>query len=211
MVPVLLSLSHARAQGDTVCVGASSSWAVEAVPGHNYTWELYNDVDGLNLALVPGNCPSSEAYFIGGVNTGDSVEVMCLVAGTYFIKVTATDTCTDNIKVGRIVVIPCYSYAEFLDPTPVCAGDTALLTLEIEGAPGPWDVTYTDGANTWTIEGIDESPYTFQHVSTPTDPGSYTYWVISVTNPYGMTNTVPSGPVTLIVKPKPVTSQIYRY
>jgi len=211
IIPVMLALTQVRAQGDTVCVGASSKWAVEAVPGHNYTWELYNDVDGINLAMVPGNCPSSEAYFIGGVNSGDSVEVMCQVAGTYFIKVTATDTCTDNIKIGKIEVVPCLSYAEFLEPPPVCSGDTALLTVEVTGAPGPWDISYTDGTTVWTIEGIETSPYTFQHVPTPTAAGSYTYWIISVTNPYGMTNTDPSDPVILIINSKPVTSPIYRY
>jgi hypothetical protein len=211
MVPVLLSLTQIRAQGDTVCVGGSSFWAVEPMPGNTYTWELYNDVDGINLAMVPGNCPGSEAYFAGGVNTGDSVEVICLAAGTYFIKVTATDSCTNNIKIGKIEVVPCMSYAEFLEPPPVCSGDTALLTVEVEGATGPWDISYTDGTTVWTIEGIETSPHTFQHVPTPTAAGSYTYWIISVTNPYGMTNTDPSDPVLLIVKPKPVTSPIYRY
>jgi hypothetical protein len=210
-IPVMLVLAQTRAQGDTVCAGATSVWTVVEVPGNTYVWELYNDVDGINLAVVPGNCPASEAYFAGGVNTGDSVEVICLVPGTYFIKVTVSDSCTNNIKVGEITVIPCYSYAEFLEPDQVCSGDTAMLTMEITGAPGPWDVTFTDGTTVWTITGITANPHTFQLAPTPTAPGAYQYWITSVTNPYGMTNTAPSDPVTLIVKPKPVTSMIYRY
>ncbi len=208
-IPVLMFLAQARAQGDTVCVGQTSKWSVVEVPGNTYTWELYDDVTGINLAVIPGNCPPSEAFFVGGVNTGDSVEVMCLVPGTYFIKVTATDSCTNNIKVGEILVEECLSYAILLDPGEVCAGDTAMMTVEITGAPGPWVITFTDGTTTWT-QPVPVSPFTFPLIPTPTVPGNYQYWITSVSNPY-MTNNTPGPPVTLIVKPKPVTSPIYRY
>lgn len=212
MLPVMLVMGYSRAQVvDTVFAGESTVLAVEEVDGVSWYWELYNDVDGLNLAVVPGNCPPAEAFFVGGVNTGDSVEVTWVEPGIYFFKVTGTDTCTNNIKVGKMVVLEGFSYATFLDPGSVCSGDTAMLTLEFTGAPGPWDVTFTDGTNVWTIEDIDVTPYSFQLIPTPTVAGSYQYWVISVTNKYGKVNDVPSAPVTLIVHPKPVTSPIYRY
>lgn len=208
-IPVLLFLAQTRAQGDTVCAGETSTWQVVEVPGDTYTWELYNDVTDINFATDPGNCPPTEAYFTGGVNTGDSVNVMCLVPGIYFIKVTATDSCSMNLKVGKITVEECYSYATLLEPGTVCSGDTAMLTIEITGASGPWVVTYTDGTTTWT-ENITSSPHTFPLIPTPTVQGAYQYWITSVSNPY-MTNDTPGDPVTLIVKPKPVTSPIYRY
>lgn len=211
LVAVVMALAQARAQADTVCAGETSIWSVEAVPGVSYYWELYNDVEGLNLAVTPGNCPPAEAYFVDGINTGDSVNVMCVVAGNYFIKVTATDSCTNNIKVGKIVVIPCYSYAELLEPEPVCSGDTALFTVEITGGVGPWSVTYTDGVTEWTIDDIPSSPYTFQHIPTPTIPGTYQYWITRLVNGVGYVTDTPGDPVTLIVKPKPVTSPIFRY
>jgi hypothetical protein len=211
IIPVLLAMAQARAQGDTVCVGGTSTWVVENVPGDSYVWELYNDVEGLNLAVEPGNCPVSEAYFVDGVNTGDSVEVMCLVPGTYFIKVTATNECpTNNLKIGRIVVEECYSYAIFLEPDPICSDDKAMMTLVITGGAGPWDVTFTNGTDIWTMY-VTVSPFTFQLIPTPTLPGSYQYWITSVTNAVGIINNEPSDPVTLIVKPRPVTSPIYRY
>lgn len=209
-IPVMLFLAQARGQGDTVCVGQTSVWAVEAVPGDTYTWELYNDVTGINLAVVPGNCPVSEAFFVGGVNTGDSVNVMCLVPGTYFIKVTAVNSCpTNNLKLGKIVVEECYSYAELLPTDPVCEGDTAYSEVIITGAPGPWVITYTDGTNIWT-QNVPVSPYNFPLAFTPTVAGSYEYWILSVSNPY-MTNDTPGPHMTLIVKPKPFTSPIYKY
>ncbi|MBP6976728.1 MAG: hypothetical protein KBB71_00235 [Lentimicrobiaceae bacterium] len=209
LVPALLAVQQARAQGDTVCAGGISTWVVEATPGVTYTWELYNDVTGLNLAVTPGNCPASEAYFVGGVNTGSTVEVMCLVPGTYFIKVTATDSCTNNLKLGRIEVLPCLSYAVFLPPEPICEGDQAYLTVEIAGGIGPWTITYTDGTNSWTIENITESPYTFPLIPCPTVTTSY--WITSLINGYGLVTEEDSDPVIQVIYPKPVTSPIYRY
>jgi hypothetical protein len=213
IIPVLLALGQARAeQGvDTLYAGQTSALSVVETDGVDYYWELYNDVAGINFATDPGNCPPAEAYFVGGVNTGDSVEVMWMVPGTYFFKVTATDSCTNNLKVGKMVVLASYSYGVFLDPEPVCPGDTALITIEISGAAGPWDVTFTDGTTIWTMEDITVSPYTFQLIPTPMVSGSYQYWIISVTSGIGIINDAPSDPVTLIVKPKPVTSPIYRY
>lgn len=212
ILPVMLALTNVRAQeGNWVYAGQTTVLAVEPQEGVSYFWELYNDVEGLNLAVVPGNCPATEAYFVGGVNTGDSVEVMWLVPGFYFFKVTATDSCTNNIKLGKMEVLESESYAVFLEPDSICPGDAAWLTLEITGGPGPWDVTYTDGVTEWTILGIETSPHPFMLDPTPQTAGTYPYWVISVTNIYGITNNVPSDPVNLIVKPKPVTSPITRY
>lgn len=211
-IPVMLALVQARGQADTVCVGDISSWAVQEVPGDTYTWELYNDVAGLNLAAEPGNCPPAEAYFVDGITTGDSVNVMCLTPGTYFIKVTAVNECpTDNLKLGKIVVEHCTSYAVFSEPDSICPGDPATLTLVIGGGAGPWDVTFTNGIQSWTIGGITSSPYSFPLVPTPSVPGNYLYWVTEVVNGAGLINSEPSEPVTLTVKPKPSTSPIYRY
>jgi hypothetical protein len=212
LIPALLALAPARAQeGNWVYAGQRSILSVVEQEGVTYYWELYNNVDNINLAVVPGNCPPSQAYFIGGINTGDSVEVMWLVPGIYFFKVTATDSCTNNLKVGKMEVLVSESYAEFLEPDPICPGDTALLTMVFTGAPGPWDVTFTDGTNFWTITGITASPYTFQLIPSPAVAGNYIYWITSVTNAYGITNNAPSEPVTLTVHPKPVTSPIYKY
>ena len=211
LVPWLLGLNSVRAQADTVCVNETSVWVVEESPGVSHYWELYNDVTGINFVTDPGNCPPTEAYFVGGVNAGDSVNVMGLRPGTYFIKVRASNSCTDNIKVGKIVVVPCMSTAVLLEPAPVCEGDTALFTFEITGGIGPWSITYTDGITEWTIEDIPSSPHIFQHIPTPTVPGTYQYWITRVVNGAGYVWEAPGDPVNLIVKPRPVTSPIFRY
>jgi hypothetical protein len=208
---MMLALANARAQVDTVYTGQSTILSIIEEPGISYSWELYNDVDGLNLVVVPGNCPPAEAYFVGGVNTGDSVEVMWLEPGIYFYKVTANDGCTDNLKLGKVVVLESMSYAYLLEPDSICPGDTAVFTLEITGGIGPWDVVFTDGVNSWTLEDINTSPFIFQLIPTPAVPGTYEYWISSITSGTGMVNTTPSAPVTLTVMPRPVTSPIYRY
>jgi hypothetical protein len=214
ILPVMLALTHARAeQGvDTIYAGQSRVESVVEYPGVDYYWEIYNDVTGIDFATDPGNCPPSQAYFVGGVNTGPTVEIMWLVPGTYFFKCTATDSCTNNLKVGKMVVLESLAYATLsLVADTVCQGDTAVFTLEFTGGAGPWDVTITDGTNSWTYYDIQTSPFTFPFDGTPTIPGSYQYWVSSVTSGMGFVNNVPGDPVTLIVLPKAVTSPIMRY
>jgi hypothetical protein len=212
-LPVLLALAQAKGQQgvDTVYSGQSTVQAVVEFEGVTYSWELYKDVTNIDFATDPGNCPPAEAYFVGGINIGSSVEIMWAVPGTYFFKVTAADACTDNLKVGKKVVLESMSEAEFLEPDPICQGDTAIMTIVITGGIGPWEVTFTDGITVWTVQDIMESPYSFPLIPSPAVPGNYPYWITSVTSGTGMVNDTPSDPVILIVHPKPVTSPIYRY
>lgn len=208
---VWFALLQGSAQIDTVYTGQTTVLAVEELENVDFYWQLYNDVEGINFVTVPGNCPPSEAYFVNGISTGDSVEVMWLMPGTYFFTVTAYDTCTNNLKVGKIVVLESTSVAIFLDPEPVCEGDTAWMTIEISGGIGPWDITFTNGDTTWTFTGIEERTFIFPLVPTPPAAGDYQYWITSVTSGTGFVNNEPSEPVTLTVMPRPVTSPIYRY
>ncbi len=212
-VPLLLTMAPVMAQDDDVVyTGETTVFTVEEAEGVTYTWYLYNDVEGLNLAQTEGNCPQSQAYFVGGVNTGASVEVMWLSAGTYFYKVVAEDDCSNNLKLGIIEVEESLPVAFFEDPEEICVDDPGELTVILAGE-GPWDITYTveyDGETieTGTIAGIEEGPYTFPVY--PDEIGIYTYTVISVTDE-NETNDEPSAPVFLEVLPRPVTSPIEWY
>ena len=212
-VPLLLTMAPVMAQDDDVVyTGETTVFAVEEAEGVTYTWYLYNDVDGLNLAQTEGNCPQSEAYFVGGVNTGASVEVMWLSAGTYFYKVVAEDDCSNNLKLGIIEVEESLPVAFFEDPEEICIDDPGELTVVLAGEV-PFSITYTveyDGEviDTETITGIAESPYTFEVYHDQV--GIYTYTIISVTDVIG-TNDEPSSSVTMEVLPRPVTSPIEWY
>ncbi|MCX6305078.1 MAG: hypothetical protein NT040_08925 [Bacteroidetes bacterium] len=204
LVPLLMAMAPAMAQ-NTVYKGNTTDLSVVPVPGDTYVWELYKDVGGVNFVTDPGNCPVAEAYFVGGINTGPAITVMWTTPGTYFFKVTATGgTCSNNLKVGKMIVLDELPTATFVQPDPICAGNSTNLTVLLTGT-APWSITYTtDGINPVTIPVIGASPY-FISVNPLVNT---TYQIISVTDSHG-TNSVPSPAVTLIVKPIPVTNPIW--
>ena len=105
LLPHLLVLTSAKAQ-TVLYVGTTSSLEIVQVPGDTYVWELYNDSTA-DFAKVPGVCPIASATFIGG-NSGPKVSVSWIQTGIYFFKVTARNAsdCTNNLKVGKVKVIP---------------------------------------------------------------------------------------------------------
>ena len=208
-IPLLMALAPARAQ-NIVYAGQSSDLKIIEVQGDLYYWELYKDVAGVNFATVPGNCPPGEAYFTG-ISTGDSVNVMWTTPGLYFFKVTAIrPNCTNNIKVGKMEVLPGNPMAVIATPLPICAGDSIHLTVTLFGT-APWNITLTDNkspSNNFIFTNITASPFTLTvpmitRVTT-------TYRITEVTDFYG-TYTTPSLPAIQVVNPKPVNSRIYQY
>lgn len=107
MIPALLTMATAMAQ-TYVYQGETTHLGVIQNPGDTYTWDIYND-STVNFALVPGKAVNDDqATFIGGKNTGPSIDVIWHELGIYFFKVTAVDAvgCTNNIKMGIVKVIP---------------------------------------------------------------------------------------------------------
>jgi len=203
MLP-LLALVSARAQ-TVVYLSDTTSLSVVEVPGHTYTWELY-DNGTVDFAIVPGNCPATSADFVGG-NSGPTINVKWLKTGTYFFKVTALDAtgCTMNLKIGIVEVRKEIPTATITPPDPICIGETASLKITLTGT-GPWEITYTDGTNSHTLSAIAASP-----VMVSVRPKTTTsYWITEVKD-VRATNSQPSPSVSLQVKPKPVSSKIYLY
>jgi gliding motility-associated-like protein len=105
LIPLLLVLASARAE-TVVYVGTTSTLEVVQYPGDTYVWDLYND-STVNFATTPGSVPAGSASFVGG-NTGPKVDVTWNQTGIYFFRVMARNAsnCTNNLKVGRIKVVP---------------------------------------------------------------------------------------------------------
>jgi len=207
-VPVLMALAPAKAQ-NTVYAGETSELSVIPVPGETYDWELYNVVDGLNLAAMPGNILPSEAIFVGGIKTGVSVSVTWLKPGIYYFKVTVTNSCTDNVRVGMMIVKEALPTASLvLNPNEVCAGSEANLLITFTGtAPWSFKLEANDGINTpviTTYSSISNNPFSI--VVKPAT--NTTYRVVEITDSNGV-NPDPSEVVTLVVKPLPKNSKIY--
>ena len=213
-IPVLLAMAPAMAQTNSAFVGQSVELSVVEIPGDTYSWELYNDVSGINFATDPGNCPPEEALFTGGINTGPVVHVTWFSPGTYFYKVTAQRSgCTMNLKVGKIVIEhPLPTAILSLAQPSTCIGQPASFQVSFTGTP-PWSITYRvtkPDATTQdiTVNNLTGSPSEIPF--NPSMPGIYTFEVISVTDAY-RTSTTPSNIITLTVNPKPSSSRIYQY
>jgi hypothetical protein len=204
LLPLLMAMAPAMAQ-TYVYRGETTPLSVIQVPGNTYKWELYSDPT-VNFAKLPGNCPITSALFVGG-NTGPSVNVQWLKTGTYFFKVTAVDaaTCTNNLKIGIVIVKDELPTALFTPPDAICIGETGTLSVTFTGT-APWEFTYSDGTNFWTITGITSNQYLLN-----ANPKTTTsYWITEVKDKNGTTK-IRSANVVLEVKPKPVSSKIYLY
>jgi len=122
---LLLALAPAMAQ-NVVYQGQITQLGVEQIPGETYEWELYRD-STVNFAVVPGDCPASDAGFVGG-NKGADVRVEWKEPGMYFFKVTAWNVsgCTSNLGIGKVKVLPSIPKAVIkVNTTVICMGEAA--------------------------------------------------------------------------------------
>ncbi len=210
---LLLTGASASAQSVTVYAGQTFTFEVDVqfAAEENITYEIYDDYAGVNMAVVPGNCPVTSAFFPAG-NTGSSVDITWLVPGWYIVKIEAVNDCpTNNMKFWLVEVLPALPTASLVvNPEEVCRGDEADLIITFTGDE-PWDFTLEadDGINppvTTTYTAIADNPYII--VISPNVTTTYT--VTSITDANG-TNNDPSNVVTLTVKPRPAGSPIYQY
>lgn len=184
--------------------GQISDFSVEQKPGESYSWDIYKD-STVNFAKTPGDVLPTEAIFVNG-NTGPEIQIEWLEAGIYFVKVTATNECTNNLEIARIEVLESLPEATITGDS-ICIGDPAFLTVELTGE-APWNITYTDGSESWTINNINETPYTI--AIDPGPVGTTEYWITQITDSNG-TNNEPTEKAEVKVYPKPAISRIYQY
>lgn len=203
---LLFTVASAMAQGIIVNAGQSMNFEIEDVSGDSYSWEIYNDFAGINMAIVPGNCPVTDAFFVGGIDTGPSVDITFMVPGTYLVKVVAVNGCpTNNMKFYLITVLEELPIATIDEPSAICEGDEGTLVVHLTGT-APWSIILSDGVNLVTYNNIMTTPY----VITVNPTLTTTYTITQVSDANG-TNIEPSNTVTLIVNPRPLNSQIYQY
>jgi len=203
LLHLLVALAPAMAQ-NVARTGETSIISIEQQPGDTYMWTLYND-STVNFAVTPGTVVQSYAEFVGDTNSS-TVTILWKEPGVYFFKVNATDItgCTNNLKIGRVKVL--LGVKATIEASPVvCAGETVTLTVTLEGIP-PWEYTYTDGTNSWTVSNVLTSPSVI--TLTPGPVITTDYWITSVKDSYG-TNTTPSAKTTQQVNPLPAPSTIY--
>ncbi len=123
----------------------------------NYTWNF----DGGNATPGTGQGPHSVSW---------------TSPGTYNISLTVDDATCSSSDTEQVVVNPLPT-ATISGTTTVCGGSSVPLQVDLTGT-APWDIVYTDGTNTYPVNGITTSPYVFNvNPATPT-----TYSLISVSD-----------------------------
>lgn len=140
----------------TAKVGETTTLSVNEVSNDTYVWELYDQIKGVNFATTSGNCPTEKAQFVSE-NTGVSVQVKWLQSGTYFYKVTAKNSCSNNIKIGKITIVNTQ-----IPPPPKIVvlyncdkGTAKLKATEYKG-----ELLWSTGETTETIEVVKGGLYT---------------------------------------------------
>jgi len=213
-IPVLLAMAPAMAQTNNVFVGQSVKLSVDSIPGDTYTWELYDNVAGVNFATAAGNCPPTLAVFTGGKDTGPVVHVTWFNPGTYFFKVTSQRSgCSMNLKIGKIIVgnsLPTLNLS--VSQSSICIGQGTNLEVNFTGTP-PVSFIYRiinpDGTRQeFIVNNLTGNPMIIPFA--PLTSSTYTFEVISVTDANSTTN-ISSNSVTVTVNPKPGKSRIYQY
>ncbi|QBZ97669.1 Ig-like domain-containing protein [Flavobacterium sangjuense] len=100
----------------------------------------------------------------GSAGTGSSINQTLTATGTVQGTVTYTITPTANGCIG-----PPRTIIARVNPRPkgdiqpsqtICYGGTATFSVALEGT-GPWNLTYSNGVSTTTVNGITSSPYVF--------------------------------------------------
>ncbi len=206
-----MTMASAVAQTNTVHAFETTQLKVVEVAGNSYSWELYNEVTGINIAAVPGNCPADQAFFAQGINTGHTVSVTWLKPGIYFYKVTAIQAGgSNNIDIGKVEVLPGGPTAILaVNTSEICSGESAGLQIAFTGN-APWSIKLQiknkDGA---TIEeykdiGASNNPYLI-----PVGPGVTTEYTIVEVADITSNSKDSSNTVSLTVHPLPVSSSIY--
>ncbi len=147
-----------------------------------------------------GSGPWSFIYSNGFSNTSVStvtaspwtVTVTPSISTTYTLVSLISNGCAGAISGSAVVSLTPTANASISGSHTICAGASALLTVNLSGV-GPWNLTWTDGTNFTSQTGISTSPYLFS-----VSPVNSTTYSLSNLVSQGCTGSVSgSGVVTL--------------
>ncbi len=197
---LLLAASANGQQGNVVYEGEIFSLSVVADPGHAYRWKIFTD------HTLTEQASQNIAEFID-TQYDAATRLIFKRPGVYFFEInTISPFGCSNQRHGMVTVLEAMPTALILPPDSICIGETGTLTVEFTGT-APWTLQYSDGTSVLTIDSIVESPHSIVVMPMHTT----FYQVISVANAMGRINNTPGELVELFVKPRPITSPIYRY
>ena len=133
-------------------------------------------------------------------NTGEEgVEIAVTEAGTYTCYAENNNNNCQSVNSNAIeIIINPLPTTSISGDAEICQGESSNITIDFTGSP-PWDLTYTDGTNTTSIQ-ISDNPYIF-----PVSE-SGTFQVTEVVDNNGCTGTELGGTVVITVNPMPTAN-----
>lgn len=152
---------------------------------YNYLWEESND--GANWNPAQG-ASTQQSYTPGSLNTE-----------TWYRRTVTSGMCSSTSSPVTINVHPVPS-ASLAGNDTICSGDNASLNVQLTGV-SPWSLTYSDGSQSYTVNGITSSPYTLSIAASTTSA----YTPTAVNDDIGCAGTS-SGSANVTVYQKPVAS-----
>jgi hypothetical protein len=137
----------------------------------------------LSFALT-GSSPWTLTYTSGTVSTTQTgitanpylVTVTPNAATTYTATQVDDAFCSQAASSSSVITVATPPSASITGSQSICTGSAVQLTVSLVGV-GPWNLSYSDGANTTTVTGITVSPYLINR--TPGSNVSYTLTAIS--------------------------------
>lgn len=200
----------------TTAVGSMSPTPI-AICGNGCANAIYNSA-GQNLDLddnVEYVLHTGSGAALGTIIARNNTPTFCFNAGTMMFGVTyyiSAIAGNNNNSGGVDITDNCLAVAQgtpvVFNPVPtaslgtsgaICTGNPYNLTLTLTGTP-PWNAVYSDGANNYTLNGINASPYTLSVSPAATT----TYSLVSLSD--NNCNGTVSGQATVTVHTAPVTT-----
>ena len=137
----------------------------------------------LSFALT-GISPWALTYTSGTVTTTQTgitanpylVTVTPNAATTYTVTQVDDAFCSQAVSSSSVITVASPPSASITGSQSICTGSAVQLTVALVGI-GPWNLSYSDGANTTTVTGLTASPYLIN--LTPGSNVSYTVTAIS--------------------------------
>lgn len=172
----------------TLCPGQTAQISVNlsgAAPW-NLTW-----TDGTSLNVVTGINASPYTFVVTPT-----------VATTYSLMNVTSNGCAGTIGGSAQIFTQPGPDAVISGAQSICPGQSATLSVALSGN-GPWDITWSDGVNTFSQNTITASPWVFSDSPAATS----TYTVISVVEP-GCAGGTTSGQGTILVHPAPSPASV---
>ena len=112
-----------------------------------------------NIIATPtpaGNYTYAWSVPAGVLNPGNVAQFGTNTPGTYSVTIANSSGCSATGS-GTLNATP---VAAFGETDPICAGASATVTINLVGTP-PFQITYSDGANTFVVNSINTNTYQF--------------------------------------------------